>query len=73
MGGADRWLPSLPSGHPVPLGEVEVTKKLQVSSLIGSSSREWEIDFLQPFLSMEVQEAIKETPIGDPSRKDRLV
>ncbi|XP_050130812.1 uncharacterized protein LOC126607280 [Malus sylvestris] len=69
----DRWLPLLPSGDPMPLGEVEVTKNLRVSSLIDSSSRQWDFEFLRPFLSMEDQRAIQETLIGDSMRKDRLV
>lgn len=35
----DRWLPSLPLGHPVPVGEVVVTPNLRVSSLISSVGR----------------------------------
>lgn len=34
-----------------PLGKVVVTKSMQVSLLIYPSSREWDINFLQPFLS----------------------
>ncbi|KAM1816599.1 hypothetical protein ACFX12_000986 [Malus domestica] len=69
----DRWLPSLPSGHPMPLGKVEVTKNLRVSSLIDSSSRQWDFEFLRPFLSMADQRAIQETLIGDSRRNDWLV
>lgn len=69
----DRWLPSLPFGHPTPTGEAAVTKNLRVSSLIASSANNWNIDFMLPFLSMDDQHAILEMPIGDLSRKDRLV
>ncbi|KAM2636720.1 hypothetical protein EV1_021317 [Malus domestica] len=67
------WLPSLPSRPPMPLGEVEVTKNLRVSSLIDSFSQQWDFEFLRPFLSMVDQRAIQETLIGDSRRKDRLV
>ncbi|KAM1521833.1 hypothetical protein ACFX10_012017 [Malus domestica] len=69
----DRWLPSLPSGHPMPLGTVSVTSNLRVSSLIDSFSRQWDFDFLRPFLSLEDQRAIQETIIGDSRWKDKLV
>ncbi|CAN6563499.1 unnamed protein product [Malus baccata var. baccata] len=69
----DMWLPSLPSGHPLPLGEVSVSSNLRVSSLIDSSSRQWDFDFLRPFLSQEDQRAIQETIIGDSRWKDRLI
>ncbi|CAN6715757.1 unnamed protein product [Malus baccata var. baccata] len=59
----DRWLPSLPSGHPLPLGEVSVSSNL----------RQWDFDFLRPFLSIADQRAIQETIIGDSRWKDRLV
>ncbi|KAM2950773.1 hypothetical protein COP2_000350 [Malus domestica] len=69
----DRWLPSLPSGHPLPLGEVSVSSNLRVSSLIDASSCQWDIDFLRPFLSMADQRAIQETIIGDSRWNDRLI
>ncbi|CAN6691397.1 unnamed protein product [Malus baccata var. baccata] len=69
----DRWLPSLPSGHPMPPGTVSVTSNLRVSSLIDSSSRQWDFDFLRPFLSSADQRVIQETIIGDSRWKDRLV
>ncbi|CAN6571052.1 unnamed protein product [Malus baccata var. baccata] len=69
----DRWLPSIPSGRPSPLGEVVVTRNLRVSSLICPQSRDWDLSFLIPFLSVADQGAIEGTPIGDISRSDRLI
>ncbi|XP_070664898.1 uncharacterized protein [Malus domestica] len=69
----DRWLPSLPSGHPMPLSTVSVSSNLRVSSLIDSSSRQWDFDFLRLFLSLADQRAIQETIIGDSRWKDRLI
>ncbi|XP_068340019.1 uncharacterized protein [Pyrus communis] len=69
----DRWLPSLPLGHPVPVGQVAVTPSLRVSALICPDSGRWNISFLQPFISGEAMQAIEETPLGDLSRNDRLI
>ncbi|KAM1756683.1 hypothetical protein ACFX11_006024 [Malus domestica] len=69
----DRWLPFIPLERPSPLGEAMVTRNLHVSSLIFPQSRDWDIIFLLPFLSMADQEAIEGTPIGDISRRDRLI
>lgn len=69
----DRWLPSLPAGHPMPLGEVVVTTNLRVNSLICPLSHEWDISFLQRFLSAVAQVAIRDMPLGDPRRNDQLV
>ena len=69
----DKWLPYLPSRHPMPLGEVSVSKNLRVSSLIDYSSYSWNVDFLLHFLSLEDQQAILDLPIGDITRGDRLV
>ncbi|XP_068339108.1 uncharacterized protein [Pyrus communis] len=69
----DRWLPSLPLGHPVPFGPVAVTPGLRVRDLICPKSGRWNIGFLQPIISGEDMQAIEETPLGDLSRKDRLV
>ncbi|CAN6679166.1 unnamed protein product [Malus baccata var. baccata] len=69
----DRWLPSLPLGHPVPLGGVAVTRNLRVCKLFCPFSREWDLNFLQPFLTDVELEAIRATPIGDSSRRDRLI
>ncbi|KAM1521834.1 hypothetical protein ACFX10_012017 [Malus domestica] len=57
----------------MPLGTVSVTSNLRVSSLIDSFSRQWDFDFLRPFLSLEDQRAIQETIIGDSRWKDKLV
>ncbi|KAM2075160.1 hypothetical protein ACFX1T_038088 [Malus domestica] len=69
----DRWLPSLPLGHPVPLGGVAVTKNLRVCKLFCHLSRKWDLNFLQPFLTDVELETIRATPIGDSSRRDRLI
>lgn len=69
----DRWLPSLPLGYPSPGGMMLVTKDTRVTSFINPSSREWDINSLQPFLSMEEHDAILETHLGDPRRNDRLI
>ncbi|KAM1776455.1 hypothetical protein ACFX15_042380 [Malus domestica] len=68
----DRWLPSLPLGHPMP-GRVSVTRDTRVASLLTSSPRLWNIDFLQPFLSVDERSAILATPLGDDLLPDRLV
>lgn len=60
----DRWLPSLPLGHPQH-GLVPVTRDTRVASLLMSFPRMWNIGFLQPFLSAEEMNAILETPVGD--------
>ncbi|CAN6545401.1 unnamed protein product [Malus baccata var. baccata] len=69
----DKWLPSLPMGHPLPFGSVPVSLNLRVSSLICPVSRRWDLNFLLPFLSDSDRTAIEETPIGDLSRKDRII
>ncbi|KAB2616581.1 hypothetical protein D8674_023169 [Pyrus ussuriensis x Pyrus communis] len=69
----DRWLPSLPLGHPVPFGPVAVTPGLRVSDLICPESGRWNLGFLQPIISGEDMQAIEETPLGDLSRKDWLI
>ncbi|KAB2609074.1 hypothetical protein D8674_012242 [Pyrus ussuriensis x Pyrus communis] len=56
-----------------PVGQVAVTPSLRVSALICSESGRWNINFLQPFISGEAMQAIEETPLGDLSRKDRLI
>ncbi|XP_048426615.1 uncharacterized protein LOC125470898 [Pyrus x bretschneideri] len=55
----DRWLPSLPLGRSSPIGEVVVTRNLRVDTLICPQSRDWNINFLLPFLSVVDQEAIE--------------
>ncbi|KAM2620934.1 hypothetical protein TB2_025760 [Malus domestica] len=69
----DRWLPSIPSGRPSPLGTVQVSRNLRVNSLICNESGDWEVDFLKPFVVEEEIKAILEIPLGDPTLKDRLV
>lgn len=69
----DRWIPSLPHGHPIPQGNVLVSRNLRVSSIICGPSRTWDIDFLKPFISDEECKAIIDTSIGDQMRSDRLV
>ncbi|CAN6559066.1 unnamed protein product [Malus baccata var. baccata] len=69
----DIWLPSLPFGHPSPSGGVTVTRNTRVSSLICQTTHDWDITFLNPFLSSQEQSAILETPIGNSRRNDRLV
>ncbi|CAN6557042.1 unnamed protein product [Malus baccata var. baccata] len=69
----DKWLPSLPMGHLMPLGSVPVTLNLRVSSLICPDSRRWDLNFLLPFLSDSDKQAIEDTSIGDLSRKDRII
>ncbi|CAN6543407.1 unnamed protein product [Malus baccata var. baccata] len=69
----DRWLPSLPSGHPEVLGAVAVSPNLRVNSLICHESLEWDIDFLLPFIFEEAQLAIKCLPLGDFRCTDQLV
>ncbi|KAM2060118.1 hypothetical protein ACFX1T_045347 [Malus domestica] len=69
----DKWLPSIPSGHPSPLGSVPVSLNLRVNSLLSTDYGSWEIDFLKPFLVEEEIKAIYETHSGDPSSNDRLV
>lgn len=69
----DRWLPSIPSRRPTPLGIVQVTRNLRVESLICLDTREWDIEFLKPFVSQWDFEAILGTSIGDPMLRDKLV
>ncbi|CAN6571026.1 unnamed protein product [Malus baccata var. baccata] len=69
----DKWLPSIPSGRPSPLGMVQVSRNLRVNSLICNESGDWEVDFLKPFVVEDEIKAILEIPLGDPTLKDRLV
>ncbi|KAM2669497.1 hypothetical protein EV1_005542 [Malus domestica] len=69
----DRWIPSIPSGRPSPLGTVHVSRNLRVNSLICNESGDWEVDFLKPFVVDDEIKAILEIPLGDPTLKDRLV
>ncbi|KAM1077774.1 hypothetical protein ACFX15_024423 [Malus domestica] len=69
----DRWIPSIPEGHPLPISAVPVSRNLRVGTLISDSSGTWDLDFLQPFISPEDFSAILDTCIGDPLLEDRLV
>lgn len=69
----DRWLPSRPLGHPTPRYPTNVTLNTKVSSLICPSTRSWDIEFLRPFISEEDIKAICNTPLGNCSRRDRLI
>ena len=44
-----------------------------VDSLISPENREWDIDFLKPFLKRSELDAILKTHIGDNLLRDRLV
>ena len=70
---SDRWLPSIPLGHPLPQGQLTVSPNLRVSSLICPVSGCWDISFLQSFLFDTDKRAIEATPIGVLGRRDRLV
>ncbi|KAM2673196.1 hypothetical protein EV2_014512 [Malus domestica] len=69
----DRWLPTLPVGHPLPRGDVQVSRNTLVSMLLSPEKDGWDIDFLKPFISASEFVAIQETQIGDPCLDDRLV
>lgn len=69
----DRWLPSLPTGHPLPHGTAQVSQNTWVESLICQTNGEWDIDFLRPFISIVECDAILDTYIGDHMLRDRLV
>ncbi|KAB2601289.1 hypothetical protein D8674_002294 [Pyrus ussuriensis x Pyrus communis] len=66
------WVSKEVLGLPKDMG-VAVTPSLRVSALICPEEGRWNISFLQPFISEEAMMAIKETPLGDLSRKDRLI
>lgn len=69
----DRWIPSLPLGHPFPRCKVAVSINTQVKSLICQNTITWDIDFLRAFLSVEEQNEILDTFVKDISKRDRLV
>lgn len=69
----NRWLSSIPSGRPSPLGTMHVTRNIMVKSLICPDTGEWDIDFLKPFVSDGEFDTILETHIGDLMLRDRLV
>ena len=60
-------------GRPAHLGTVHVTWNLKVESLICPDTREWDIEFLKPYMLQGDFEAILGTSIGDPMLGDRLV
>ncbi|KAM1772165.1 hypothetical protein ACFX11_046897 [Malus domestica] len=69
----DRWLPLLPLGHLTPRYPTYVTMNTRVSSLICPSSRTWDIDFLLPFIYEEEVKTIRDTLLGNCSRRDCLI
>ncbi|KAM2515187.1 hypothetical protein PS1_027750 [Malus domestica] len=69
----DRWLPSIPLGHPTPGGAVLVTMDTRVRSFICPVSRTWDLNSLQPFLPAEDLNAIRDTYIGDLRSDDRFI
>ncbi|KAM1161465.1 hypothetical protein ACFX14_000605 [Malus domestica] len=69
----DRWLPSLPSSHPIPRGAVSVTKDTLVETLLCPISRTYDLNSLKPFIFMEELEAINDTYIGDSMGGDRFI
>ncbi|KAM1599971.1 hypothetical protein ACFXTN_022494 [Malus domestica] len=69
----DKWIPSLPSGHPTPLEDDETRGSLVVSSIIDHENSAWQLDSITDLLSIEDRETILTTPISDPTKYDRLV
>ncbi|KAM0958977.1 hypothetical protein EV1_024001 [Malus domestica] len=69
----DKWIPSLPSGHPTPLEDDETRGSLVVSSIIDHENSAWQLDSITDLLSTEDRETILTTPISDPTKYDRLV
>ncbi|KAM1492267.1 hypothetical protein TB2_023811 [Malus domestica] len=68
----DKWIPSLPSGHPTPLEDDETRGSLVVSSIIDHENSAWQLDSITDLLSIEDRETILTTPISDPTKYDRL-
>ncbi|KAM2956913.1 hypothetical protein FF2_023986 [Malus domestica] len=68
----DKWIPSLPSGHPTPLEDDETRGSLVVSSIIDHENSSWQLDSITDLLSTEDRETILTTPINDPMKYDRL-
>lgn len=66
----DRWLPSLPLGHPTPRCPTPITMNTRVSSLICLSTRSWDIDFLRSFIPEVEVKAICDIPLGNCSSRD---
>ncbi|KAM0982143.1 hypothetical protein ACFX2A_015403 [Malus domestica] len=69
----DRWLTSLPIGHHSPQGSVSVSRNQKVESLIDYDTRQWELEFIRPFITDHEYLAIKDTHIGDLRSMDTLV
>lgn len=69
----DRWLPSLPLGHPDPRCSNHITLNIKVSFLICQNTRMWEIKFLRPLIFVEEFNAIRDTLLGHSSRWDMLI
>lgn len=69
----DMWIPSVLWGHPTSISEAPVSRNMRVGTLISGTSRNWDIDFLKPFISPEDWNVILDTGIGDPLLEDRLV
>ncbi|KAB2628043.1 ribonuclease H protein [Pyrus ussuriensis x Pyrus communis] len=69
----DKWIPSLPVGHPVPRGEVAMLRNTRVELLMCTNNKSWDIDFLMAFLSTKEMNVIQDTVIGDTSKMDRLL
>lgn len=59
--------------HPIPGGEVSVTKDTQVVSFICIESRTWDLNSLQSFISVEDLNVIRDTYIGDSMCEDRPI
>ncbi|KAM1383307.1 hypothetical protein PS2_035388 [Malus domestica] len=60
-------------GHPSPGGAVSVTLDTRVRSFICPDSCTWDLNALQPFLSTEDLNAIRDTFIGDLRSVDRFI
>lgn len=69
----DRWIPTLPTGHPTSLGWNSAIDTLYVASIIDQDHSSWLLTPVSGQLSPTECNAILDTPIGDPSRYDRLV
>lgn len=69
----DKWLPSLPEGHPLPRGGVLMLRNTRVETLICTTTKSWDIDFLSGFISYDEIVAIRDIEIRDLSKSDRLV
>lgn len=66
----DCWLPSLPDGHLIFSGEMQVSCNTSVDSLINPATRASTLEFIRSFISVD---AILETLIGDSMMRDMMV